>query len=130
MDRGSILLYKNLPFENGITGDNKYLIILNTPKNVSESYLCCKPTSKKQHNIDNQGCYSSKNIYVLNASQDFFPLKTWVQFHRFWEIKVDDILFNNRNVQKVGQLKTQTINAIINCVKKSDDISSYQSSLL
>ncbi len=131
MNKGTVIFYKKFQFSNGELGE-KLLIILNTYKDQSTPHLCCKTTSKQKYNLTNPGCYSNKNIYVLNANQDFFNLKTWVQFDEIYELKASDLLNAHYSglVDIKGTLKENTINAIINCIKRSQDITNYQLSIL
>lgn len=130
MNKGTIFFHKKFEFKDGEVGE-KLLIVLNEPKK-SESYLFCKTTSRSKFNLEHQGCYSDKNIYVIDADHDFFHKKTWVQFHEFYEANATDLLkahFKGDLVVK-AQLRIETINALVNCVKRSDDISKYYLSLL
>ena len=131
MDKGTIIFYKKFRFSDGESGE-KLLIILNTFKDLSIPYLCCKTTSKQKYNLINPGCYSDRNIYILTENQDFFRLKTWIQFEEIYELKAQDLLDAHYKglVEVKGQLKENTINSIIKCIKKSQDITNYQLSLL
>lgn len=131
MDKVTIIFYKKFRFSDGKSGE-KLLIILNTFKDLSIPYLCCKTTSKQKYNLISPGCYSDRNIYILNENQDFFRLKTWVQFEEIYELKAQDLLDAHYKglVEVKGQLKENTINSIIKCLKKSQDITNYQLSLL
>ncbi len=130
MNKGTILYHTAFQFKDGQIGQ-KLLIVLNTPQN-NDPYLCCKTTSKQKYGLDKEGCHSNKNIYVLNPIANCFPAKTWVQFHEIFEFNNHTFLqdhFNGKlNIK--GTLPTNTINAIINCIKKSDDISKYHLQLL
>ncbi len=130
MDRGTVLHHRAFQFKDGETGQ-KLLIILNMPQN-DEPYLCCKTTSKQKFNLDKEGCYSNKNIYALNPIKNCFPLKTRVQFHDIYEFHAPTFLQAHFNgaLDIKGKLPTNIINAIINCIKKSDDISRHHLRLL
>lgn len=130
MHKGTILYHRAFQFQNGEIG-KKLLIIINTPQK-DEPYLCCRTTSKQQYNIDREGCHSNKNIYVINPNTDWFKEKTWVQFHELYEFEAGKFLkdhFDGKLVVK-GTLKANTIVAIINCVKRSEDVSNYHLTLL
>jgi hypothetical protein len=69
---------------------------------------------------------------MLPERKDFFPFNTWIQFFDIYELDLQYFL-NGKfkgDLEIVGQLKEQTINEIVNCVKRSDDITQYQRSLL
>ncbi|MBI5098345.1 MAG: hypothetical protein HZB30_03780 [Nitrospirae bacterium] len=130
MDKGTILFHRALEFKNGETG-KKLLIILNTPQS-SEPFLCCKTTSKQKYGLDKEGCYSSKNIYVLNPAKNCFPDKTWVQFHEIYEFNNHSFLQAHfkKDLDIKGKLPINIINAIVKCVRNSDDVLKYHLSLL
>lgn len=72
-------------------------------------------------------------MYVLLPKEDFFPLKTWVQFNEFYLLEAQKLLsahLKDKTVEIYGNLKNQTISAIVNCAKRSEDISEYHLSLL
>lgn len=130
MNKGTILFHRDFQFHNGQSGE-KLIIVLNTPKD-KEPYLCCKTTSKQKFNIDKEGCHSQKNIYVINPNYDWFKMKTWVQFHELYEFEPQNFLQAHfkGDVDIKGELKENTIGAIRNCIKHSDDVSKYHLSLL
>jgi len=131
MKKGTVLYWKNFKFHDNNTAD-KFLIVLNSPVNLKTPFLCCKTTSKMKH-TDGQGCYPQYGVYVLLANEDLFPKKTWVQLHEFYEIDSKELLeagLKDNNLKIAGDLKSQIANAIVNCAKRSDDISDYQISLL
>ncbi|MEQ8189144.1 MAG: hypothetical protein ABRQ39_14320, partial [Candidatus Eremiobacterota bacterium] len=61
-----------------------------------------------------------------------FKKKTWVQFHELYEISINDLLKAkcNGNIEIKSKLDKKTINSLILCITKSDDISNYHLSLL
>lgn len=130
MQKGTVLYHKTFHFTNGETG-RKLLIILNTPQK-KDPYLCCKTTSKQKYNIDKEGCHNNKNIYVISPNIDLFKEKTWVQFHEIFEFNAETFLKEHfqGNLNIVGTLKVITLTAIINCIRRSEDISKYHLSLL
>ncbi|MEK6690282.1 MAG: hypothetical protein AABY78_03130 [Nitrospirota bacterium] len=130
MHKGTILYHQAFQFQNGEIG-KKLLIILNTPQK-DEPYLCCKTTSKQKYNIDKEGCHYNKNIYVIYPNTDWFKEKTWVQFHELYEIESGKFLKDHFDgkLEVKGTLKVNTISAIINCVKRSEDVSNYHLTLL
>lgn len=130
MKKGTIFLHKNYAFPDGGVAD-KYFIIMNNPQK-NESFLTCKTTSRQNSRPDKNGCHSLHNVYVLMEREDFFPKKTWVQFHTLYPVSPSRLnyLVNAGDVTKEAELRTQTINAIINCVKYSEDISYYHLKML
>ncbi len=130
MDKGTVLFHTKFQFSDGETG-RKLIIILNTPRK-NEPYLICRTTSNPQYNINTQGCRSDKNIYYINANFDCFLEKTWIQFYEIFEFNNGNFLNDHLkgNLKIIGCLKSTTIQAIINCIKRSEDISNYHLSLL
>ena len=132
MKKGTILFHPSFEFTDGETG-RKYLIILNDPDlKKSEPFLLVKTTNKFRNKPDPLGCHADKNVYTINANQDFFPKNPWVQFFEIFE--VDSAKFIKDHFEKgfemKGSLKPETLRAIINCIRKSDDVSEYHLSLL
>jgi hypothetical protein len=132
MRKGTVLFHPKFEFSNGETG-KKYLIILNTPDiKKSQPFLICRTTSQPKNKPKEPGCHAEKNVYGIEANSDFFPKRTWVQFFEIFEFNHDEFIKQHfeLGLQVNAELKPQTINAIINCVKKSDDVSAYHLSLL
>ena len=130
MNKGTILFHRDFQFHNGQSGE-KLIIVLNTPQD-NEPYLCCKTTSKPKFNIDKEGCHSQKNIYVINPNYDWFKMKTWVQFYELYEFERAKFLQAHFTgvLDIKGELRENTMRAIVNCTKRSDDVSKYHISLL
>jgi hypothetical protein len=123
MKRGTVFLHKIYQFPDGGIAD-KFFIIVNNP-GPKAPFLTCKTTSKQDSRPDQVGCHHTKNVYVLREKEDFFPKRTWVQFYTLYRfsharllnlVKIGDVI-------KMAELTTQTISAVVNCVKKSEDIS-------
>ena len=132
MKKGTILFHPSFEFTDGETG-RKYLIILNDPDlKKSEPFLLVKTTSQSHNKPETPGCHPDKNLYAINANQDFFPKKTWIQFFEIFE--ADSAKFIKGHFEKgleiKGSLKPDTLRAIINCIRKSDDVFEYHFSLL
>lgn len=128
--RGKVFLYKKFPFGDGGESD-KRLIVVNEPDSTSD-WLFIKTTSKRKIH-DNQGCYSSDNLYVLNANEDkVFELKTWVQFQELYPIPTlaMGVAAKFGEMKRIGVLKPQIIQAILNCLRKSPDLSPAELSRL
>lgn len=126
MQKGTILFHRDFIFKNGARGE-KLIITLNEPVN-DEPYLCCKTTSQCQYEITTEGCRVDKNIYMIKAKYDCFPDDTWVQFHELYPFTANEFLkvaLEDKTCEVKGCLREQTINAIRNCIKKSDDVSPY-----
>jgi hypothetical protein len=132
MKKGDILFHPQFKFTNGEIG-KKYLVILNNPDlQKSEPFLLSKTTSNPKGKPEKQGCYSERNLYVLDPGYDFFPEKTWIQFFEIFEAQSNELIKDHfkYGVEIRGTLREQTTNALINCIKKSDDVSEYHLSFL
>lgn len=122
MKQGTLYLHLGYRFPDGEVKD-KFFVILNNPR-PDEFFITCKTTKEQKWRPDKEGCHSSYNVYILRANNDYFPLKTWIQFdepvrisqERLFRLKDRDIII------KRADLREQTIRAIINCVCNSDDI--------
>jgi hypothetical protein len=130
MKKGTVYLYKDFRFPDGDVAD-KFFIILNNPR-ANEFFITCKTTSQQKWRPVKEGCHNIDNLYVLRENVDFFPKKTWVQFHEYYNIS-QERLFNLRDRQiiiKKADLRDQTVRAIINCISRSEDISGLYLSMI
>ncbi|MBS4056394.1 MAG: hypothetical protein KGZ82_03660 [Bacteroidales bacterium] len=127
--QGKVFSYKQFPFGDGGQSD-KLLIVINEPDSFSD-YIFVKTTSQPKCK-DTQGCHCSHNLYVLNPGEDLFPKKTWVQFHELYPIPrlAMDAATKYGEAKRIGQLRPQTVAAILNCMKKSEDLSPRELSFL
>jgi len=116
--RGAIYYHSSLKYLDGQIGI-KYLILLNTPiKN--EPYLFLKTTSQKKDKPSIPACIPKYKVFFIAAGGAFFWLDTWVQLHELYEftpIEVD----TNKDITVVGSLDTKIIDAIIDCLFKSEE---------
>lgn len=127
--RGKIYSYKNFTFRDGGTS-NKLLILVSEPKG-SDDWVFVKTTSKVKAR-DQEGCHPCHGLFVVNAKGDFFQQKTWIQFQELYPLNHAKILkakFGG-DLKELGQLREQTVRAIVNCIKKSDDLSPVEISWL
>jgi hypothetical protein len=130
MQRGTVLLHEAFEFENGDIG-KKFLIVVNNPAQ-NDPYLMCLTTSQRGNRPDREGCHPQTGVYVLRVGYDFFELQTWVQLYRIYEADAKALLkarFDG-NLTIKANLQDQTIRAIVNCIKKSPDISKYRKGLI
>jgi hypothetical protein len=132
LNKGAVFNHLNIEFKDGEHG-NKYLIILNNQQG-EDPYLCCKTTSKQQYGIDNPGCHFEKGIFVLDLKKPPFPKKTWVQFdaNGIFEYEAVELLqckFRGEIILN-AELDSTLVQGIVNCFKKSQDISDYHLELI
>lgn len=130
MKKGTVFLHKDYQFPDGGMAD-KLFIIINNP-GPKDPFLTCKTTSKQDSRPDQVGCHYLKKVYVIRENEDFFKLRTWVQFHTLFRFYHDRLmkLLKNGDVEVMAELKTQTTSAIVNCVRKSEDITFYDLELI
>src|SRR3990172_1214830 len=119
--KGTVFLYYSFPVADGSTKD-KYFIILNNP-GPDNIMVACITTSQPDHRPGHEGCHPMHNLYVLNANTDYFTKKTWVQFYRLFKFGQGIFLksVQRGEIEQKAVLKPQTIQAIINCIGKSED---------
>ena len=127
--RGKVFSYKDFEFVDGGKSD-KLLILMNEPAGTSDC-IFIKTTSKAKPQ-SKTGCHSFSNLYVLDANEDLFKLKTWVQFQEIYPVSCTNLLsvVTSGEARRIGQLRDQTIRAITNCMKNSPDLSPYELKLL
>jgi hypothetical protein len=128
--RGTVFLYYSFPFVDGEARD-KFFIILNDP-GPSDIIVTCITTSQPDNRPDSEGCHHNHNLYVLNPNSDFFPKKTWVQFYRVFKFgqEIFRKAIQNRDIDQVATLNPLTVRAIIDCIKRSEDIPYYDMQLI
>jgi hypothetical protein len=116
---GSVIFWKNYTFDDGGASD-KLLVIVGRKKDGS--LLLLKTTSKaRSYMPDNDGCHSAKSVHRFKQYLGGFKIPTWVQF----DPPIEKILsqINTAGAHKIFDLKAADLAAIVNCYKKSDDIS-------
>lgn len=126
---GTVLHHSSLQFQDGTTAA-KFLVVLNSPRPPA-NYLCCKTTSRQKNRPGSPGCHSRYNLFVVDPCS-CFRSRTWIQFHEFYEVSVNDLLRLKFNgiISIVGDLDPVTSRSLVECVKSSDDVSPYYLSLL
>jgi hypothetical protein len=127
---GSIVSYRNFKFHDGGEAD-KLLVILNAGNKMP--YLVLKTTSRQNKwRLPKEGCDAPRGYYFLPAKRDNFPKDTWVLFEEVYQLDAAQFLkahFGGDALVR-GTLKVETLRAIINCAKKSDDWSESYNDLL
>lgn len=130
MKKGEIILSRKYKFSDGDTA-RKFLIVLNEGSS-QDPHLLLLTTSQQWKRQFNPGCYAKENYFVLKERCDWFDKTTWVLFDPIIEYNFKRELEEHfkQNLETQACLKEETVNAIINCLKQSDDITPYQISLL
>lgn len=130
MTPGSIVHYKRFTFHDGDQSD-KLLIVLNA--GGKKPYLVIKTTSKhKGGRATKEGCHSERGYYFLPAKRDGFPKNTWILLYEFYELTAAEFLKAHfgGDAEIRGTLMTETLRAIVNCAKKSQDWSTHYDGLV
>jgi hypothetical protein len=130
MKRGEIIFSRNYKFSDG-TITKKFLIVLNEATS-NNPHLLLLTTSQQWKRNTSPGCYAKENYFVIQENNDWFDKNTWVLFDPIIEYNFRKELEEHfkQNLESKAFLKQETIRAIINCLKQSDDITPYQISLL
>ena len=130
MTPGTVVLYRKFTFHDGDLSD-KLLVVLNSGGKVS--HLVLKTTSKqKAGRFAKEGCHAQAGYFFIRAQSDHFRKDTWVLLYETYELSSADFLKAHFGgvAEVVGCLKSETLRAIINCFKKTDDYSEHHESLL
>lgn len=123
MNPGSVLFYRNFTFEDGAQSD-KLLVTLSPI--VRDKILAVKTTSRQRKRPLKDGCHPSgyESVFTFNANQAGFKTTTWIILTPYI-LNVADLLQKRTSgdVSVKFELRTTDLRAIINCLKKSDDVS-------
>lgn len=121
MKKGTVLLFPNYPFPNGIFKD-KRIIIINKPE-YDDDYIIILTTSRKRNNPGQLGCH--KSCYTLGAGQDdSFQQKTWILFHTLQFISQKELCNWIKHKKAIIRncIDASIINLVIDCIKKSPNV--------
>lgn len=119
MNSGDVIFWKGFSFEDGEKADKLLVIIGSLP---DQSRLLLKTTSQtRSYRPDADGCHSDASVHRFKQYLAGFRIPTWIQFDPPIIRNIHDIKI--AGVHTVFSLKPTDIQAIINCYKKSPDIS-------
>lgn len=130
MKRGEVVFSPRFKFPDGGTSE-KLLVVLNEAT-AKTPHLLLLATSQQGRKITNAGCHSKAGYYIIHPKTDWFEKITWIMFDRIYQFDFARELtehFKDNLITKTT-LTDNTIRAIIECLKKSDDITPYELSLL
>lgn len=120
MTPGNVVFWPEFSFDDG--GRSRKLLVVVGVRGA-EARLLLKTTSKgTPFRPDNDGCHAAASVYRFKANLAGFDVPTWVQFDPGIVENVSDM--QRKGVKIMFSLKPADLSAIINCYKKSDDISS------
>lgn len=126
--KGKIYFDNDFIFNDGVHGE-KLIIILNEPHiGNKEPYLVVRVTSDKpqRYSKAKPHCNPDIDIYFIPTSlKEFFHSDTYVQLSPIFEYTALDFLCkgSQKKLQEKGILSDHIFNGIMNCIKKSEDIS-------
>ena len=119
MTPGNVIFWPSFSFDDGGTA-NKLLVVVGA--RGSQARLLFKTTSQaRTSRPDNDGCHAAASVFRFKANLAGFDVPTWVQFDPGIVLNVDDMQGNGGRV--MFSLRPVDLSAIINCYKKSEDIS-------
>lgn len=130
MKPGDVLFHKDYKFDDGDTSDKLLIVLAAAPPHEVMVVL----TTSQQHRRElRDGCHTNpgQSYFTFNANPGGFKKTTWVlltprlMFVRALELKMD-----SGQVKPVQSLRETDLRAVINCLKKSDDVSPFHLSLL
>ncbi len=116
-------------FDDGVPGRRKYIILLNEIVDSSDYFAVAFTTSNEQRyrgeTTKQCGCPDVSCYRVEKGQVSCFPTTTWVQFDNTYPARPAELEAR----EKAGKLKYLThlpeglLRAVLNCAKKSDDLS-------
>lgn len=128
---GCIFHWEEYQFDDGEKA-NKYFVILGAKQ--GSNYLAVIATSKQRKRKFEAGCHAKDGYYhIPGGGKDWFPKDTWLLLAPPVEITAADFLrlsLVEKKVELKGNLRTDTANAIKNCLRQCQDVSEEQIGLL
>ena len=123
---GQVLFYENFPFENGSTGDKRFVILY--VADINSPCLVLKTTSQSRRYIGCQeGCDPQKRVFFVPLSwRECFPLDTYIQLPQIIEIPAAKIFAGtlSKRMRLMNALSIDCFKRLKDCLKKfKDDIS-------
>lgn len=123
MTPGSVILHEKFQFNDGDSA-NKWLVVLSAVKNGQ--ILLVKTTSQQRRRPLKDGCHPNprESVFVFNANLGGFKKTTWVILEPI-VIEMSTLLkrIDEGIIKKLFVLNPIDARAIINCLKKCDEVS-------
>jgi hypothetical protein len=108
----------------------KLFVVLNDPTQTDPG-LVLRTTSKDKGRRLGPGCFSKEGYYVVPAGHDWFRDTTWVLLEVYeYDFKRELTEHFKGNLETKSSLREETLRAIINCLKRTEDITSYHLTIL
>ena len=124
MALGTVYNYKNFKFSDESLSDGvKLLVQLSTPKDNENILFCLTTSQAKIYRSNNKGCHN--NYYKIDACEDCFPKNTWILFeiYSIEQYKLTNAKLGSKVMSGYGNLKKETLENLLLCMIKSEDIS-------
>lgn len=127
MNRGDVIFWKKYPFPDrgapqGLAPSDKLFVVIGVDSNGG--VLLFRTTSQpRSDRPDTDGCHADSSVFRFNSHLASFRKPTWVQFEEFSIREVREI--KNAGASVVFSLVRADIQAIINCFKKSPELSNW-----
>ena len=119
MNPKDVIFWPGFSFEDGGRSD-KLLVVLGA--RGAEARLLLKTTSQPSaYRPDADGCHAVESVFRFKTNRAGFHVPTWVQFEMGAVENVTDM--RGAGARVMFTLKETDFNAIVNCYKKSPDIS-------
>lgn len=135
MKSADIILHKKFECFDGFV-KHKYLIVLNDPKS-EENFLFIFTTSQESYDSGRKkrpttpGCHCPDSCFFIAQGTEWFPKPTWACFD-FRELDKNEVLKREEkgDFQKKSSLSPLRFKLLIDCIKKSQDITQDQINLI
>lgn len=127
---GAVLHWEKFEFEDGTTQD-KFFVVLGAKPN--HDCLLVIATSQRRRRSYQAGCHAKESYFhIPGGRKDFFRDDTWLLLMECKTLRLAEVvkLARNETLETVATLREQLANAIRNCLKRSEDVSQVQLSLL
>jgi len=130
MSPGSVLFYRGFQFEDGGISD-KLMVIISKDRDNKNLFLLT--TSRQKNRLLQDGCHpgGADPFFTFNNHLDGFDKTTWVLLNPR-TINTAELLNRKANgeVGFIFRLREMNLRALINCLKRCDDVSPYHLSFL
>lgn len=130
MKPGDVLFHKDYKFDDGDTSDKLLIVLAAAPPHEVMVVL----TTSQQHRRElRDGCHTcpAQSYFTFNANLGGFKKTTWVLLTpRLMFVRALELKINSGQVKPVLALRDVDLRSVVNCLKKSDDVSPFHLSLL
>jgi hypothetical protein len=127
MRRGDVLFWPLYPFEDEksehkLSPSNKLLVVVGNDSD--NCWLMFRTTSVAMDDRpDPDGCHADQSVYRFNLKRNKFEKPCWVQYEL--PIIKERREIGNARCHVVFSLTTEEISAVINCYKRSPELTNW-----